>query len=654
MIIPVVVLYKTPKKIVERLLSDLKKIGIPKKSVILISNTEKNRGFAAAVNIGIKRAVKMDPSTILIINPDIQLTHVTRKNIVATQKQFSIFGGVINQKKRTYYGGTIDKWYMSGGLSTIKPSGIFSNTDFVSGSFMGISPTCIKEIGYLKENYFMYYEDVEYCVRAKGAGFSVGISTSLQYNHTETSETKFPEKKYYLVKNRLLFLHEYGTLLQKVREFIKMLAVFPFVNGLEKKGYIDFYLSHVRQTFLKNFSLLNISSLLNRVMNFVFVIFLVRTIPQTDFGIYTLIWAHMGILQSWQDLGTTSFGILQSEEKNKVQLLNNIFSLRLFFSLFVSVGTILLAFLFRYPLPVIGTIAALSIIYFSNAVTGFFMIVSSLSKELITSSVVGFSINLLRTVGGILVLYYSHSVYVFLYFASFVYAVHGISTYLLIYTKHALTITFSYKTALYILKQSLIFTFISFCASLYSKIDHILLRSISGVAVLAIYGAAYKFYEVAQIVIPSYNFSSVPIFRTLYVKNKKKYRKKIITDSVLVLLLSGAIVISTLVLAKPLVLMFLSKTYAQAIPLLHILIFALPFILLTSVYLNALYAMQLRLMALFSFGFLVVINVVANYLLIPRFGATAAAYVTVFSEVFNTLFFGSYLWFKLRNDKRSR
>ena len=107
-------------------------------------------------------------------------------------------------------------------------------------------------------------------------------------------------------------------------------------------------------------------------MNFVFVIFLVRTISQQDFGVYTLIWAHMGILQSWQDLGTTSFGILQSEEKNKRALLNNVFMLRTLFAIFVSIGTIILAFLFRYPPTVIGAIAALTIIYFSNAITGFY------------------------------------------------------------------------------------------------------------------------------------------------------------------------------------------------------------------------------------------------------------------------------------------
>ena len=63
--------------------------------------------------------------------------------------------------------------------------------------------------------------------------------------------------------------------------------------------------------------------------------------------------------------------------------------------------------------------------------------------------------------------------------------------------------------------------------------------------------------------------------------------------------------------------------------------------------------MQKRLMAVFSFVTLVVINIVANIIFIPVYGAMAAAYITIFSEIFNTVFFGGYLWWTLRHEKIS-
>lgn len=228
MIIPVIVLFNTPQKTLDNLLSDFKKIGIPKKNVVLIDNTKSNKGFAHGANRGIRLALKKKPSTILLVNPDVRFTNIKMSDILAAQKQFSIFGGVIKDKSKKYYGGTIDKWYMSGGMIGKKPKEQFSPVDFVSGSFMGISPDCIKKLGYLREDYFMYYEDVEYCARAKKNNLSVGISTKIVYKHDETSDKTFPQKKSYLARNRLKFLNEYGTLLQKARSYIKMMTNFLF------------------------------------------------------------------------------------------------------------------------------------------------------------------------------------------------------------------------------------------------------------------------------------------------------------------------------------------------------------------------------------------------------------------------------------------
>ena len=226
MIVPVVVLFKTPQKTIDCLLSDFTTIGIPKKDIIFIDNTKNNKGFAHGANRGIKQALKRKPTTILLVNPDVRFTKIEKGDILAAQTKFSIFGGVIKDKSKIYYGGEIDRWYMSGGMREQKPKEQFSPVDFVSGSFMGISPACIKKIGYLREDYFMYYEDVEYCKRATNKGLSVGTSTKLVYRHNESSDSMFLQKKQYLARNRLKFLNEYGTVLQKVRSCIKMVTDF--------------------------------------------------------------------------------------------------------------------------------------------------------------------------------------------------------------------------------------------------------------------------------------------------------------------------------------------------------------------------------------------------------------------------------------------
>ena len=103
----------------------------------------------------------------------------------------------------------------------------------------------------------------------------------------------------------------------------------------------------MEKKFLINFGALNVSSLINKIIGFVFIVALTHLTKTADFGIYSLIWAHIGILSAWQDLGTTSVGMLQTGPHDKKKL-HSLLLLRLLLGFIVSVGTIILAVIFGY------------------------------------------------------------------------------------------------------------------------------------------------------------------------------------------------------------------------------------------------------------------------------------------------------------------
>ncbi len=215
----IIVLYKTPEKEVKRLSKELNKF-LPTVRIITIDNTRINRGFARAVNLRIKKLLA-STDVFLILNPDIHITKLSNETVLQATKRFDVAGGVFTQDSVPYYGGVIDYWTRSGGLSTKNTGKQFEECDFVSGSLMLITKNCIQKNGFLNEDYFMYYEDVEYCYRAKKNGLKVGITTTIAYEHFETSHDN-PEKEFYLTRNRLLFLYQNGTLLQKLRQTMLM------------------------------------------------------------------------------------------------------------------------------------------------------------------------------------------------------------------------------------------------------------------------------------------------------------------------------------------------------------------------------------------------------------------------------------------------
>jgi len=69
------------------------------------------------------------------------------------------------------------------------PENGFQEVGFVSGSCMLIRGALSDAIGYLREDFFMYGEDVDYCLRASRAGWKVGVLTGLRVRHYKAKST---------------------------------------------------------------------------------------------------------------------------------------------------------------------------------------------------------------------------------------------------------------------------------------------------------------------------------------------------------------------------------------------------------------------------------------------------------------------------------
>ena len=240
----IIVTYKTPAIAVHRLQNEVQRKL--KALCFVVDNSLKNKGFAHAANRGILLAQAKGCTLFILCNPDIYNIRCSINEINAAARHFDVFGGVMKQDKKSYYGGVIDYWTMAGGLQSKKPVQTYQSCDFVSGSFMCFTKKALATIGYLPEHYFMYYEDVDYCHRAKENNLSVGITTKITYSHEEWSKSH-TAKIYYLARNRLIFLFAQGSLIKKVRELLRipftvsrLLITRSPANSLQLQGYRDF------------------------------------------------------------------------------------------------------------------------------------------------------------------------------------------------------------------------------------------------------------------------------------------------------------------------------------------------------------------------------------------------------------------------------
>ena len=141
---------------------------------------KKNYGFSKACNIG---EVQSKFDTLLFLNPDTNLNSdvldlIFKKNIDFNTNLVSI-KQVDNNNKNTYaygdflnlltFNGTLRYLYRLRNKKTKKRLERYNqfSPDWISGSFIMISKKLFHKIGKWDENFWMYYEDMDLCKRAK-------------------------------------------------------------------------------------------------------------------------------------------------------------------------------------------------------------------------------------------------------------------------------------------------------------------------------------------------------------------------------------------------------------------------------------------------------------------------------------------------------
>ncbi len=191
---------------------------IDTKSATYVHN-DKNIGYAGAVNKGIQMVSAHCADWIIIINQDL---HITKKAL----DEFSTTLDRCLQGIAGPFAGRLDSKRWTTILPQIKhaPQRLEKKTDYISGSCIAIHKIVFEGIGNFYEPYFMYYEDVDFCVRAKRAGFPLIHVPIGGIAHPETTSLHRGSflHKYYLARNHLLFVRRLAPIPVKIREIMRL------------------------------------------------------------------------------------------------------------------------------------------------------------------------------------------------------------------------------------------------------------------------------------------------------------------------------------------------------------------------------------------------------------------------------------------------
>ena len=207
----------------------------------LLQNS-RNLGFTGANNIGINYAIKNQFEYVMLLNNDTEIDKNFINPLLEAFQKYNKLGAVqpvimnfYQNKKVWNAGGFLNKFF--GYTSVIKkPKYINRKIDWITGCCILIKTVVIKKVGLLDENFFAYYEDVDWSIRIKDLGYSLAVvKSSLIYHHgskaskNESSEgTLSPFVHYLNIRNHIFLLRKNKDIFNSfgilVFQFFKILS----------------------------------------------------------------------------------------------------------------------------------------------------------------------------------------------------------------------------------------------------------------------------------------------------------------------------------------------------------------------------------------------------------------------------------------------
>ena len=198
----------------------------------------RNGGFAYGCNAAIERARRLAPDlwALVLLNPDTSVRPGALATLLSSlraradagicgaaienvQGQLTVsahgFPSPLGELEAAASFRPLSRWLSRHAVST-DPSRQTHRCDWVSGACMAIRREVLDHVGPLDERFFLYFEEVDFCRRARRAGWACWFVADARVMHLEGASTGIREARrrlpaYWFASRRRFFVKAYGV-----------------------------------------------------------------------------------------------------------------------------------------------------------------------------------------------------------------------------------------------------------------------------------------------------------------------------------------------------------------------------------------------------------------------------------------------------------
>lgn len=237
----------------------------------IVIETESNLGFGRACNLGLNWIYAQNPQGIAwLINPDAYFDPKITKTqnplqqaiaFVQQHPQISLIGTIVEDStgQITSAGGTFNS--SNGALQVIShlPENLeqdYYPMDWISGCSMLLNLSNFNQVPQFCPRYFLYYEDLDFCLRYAQQGHQIAIAPHLRIKHDTSSITNrnILQKYRRITQSYLIHLEKYSNpqviLLTQIRMILNTLRLIILKpqQGLGKLiGIFEYWHNKIRK-----------------------------------------------------------------------------------------------------------------------------------------------------------------------------------------------------------------------------------------------------------------------------------------------------------------------------------------------------------------------------------------------------------------------
>ncbi|AEV34321.1 putative glycosyltransferase [Owenweeksia hongkongensis DSM 17368] len=243
-------------------LKDIKKLN---PSVTVIESGQ-NLGFAGGNNLALRHC---KGEYIFFVNNDTELDsnclstlvktaqHLTEVAVISPKFQYYHSDGLLEYAGCTNINRFTARNRAIGHLEKSEKYSGLLETHYAHGGGMLVPKRIIEEVGPMEADFFLYYEEMDWCERIRRAGYKVYCQRDALIYHKESASVgkMSPLKTYYMNRNRILFM-------KRNYPFPKIIPFFFFYSFVSfPKNFLGYMIKgkqkHLRALYRGVFSHLN-------------------------------------------------------------------------------------------------------------------------------------------------------------------------------------------------------------------------------------------------------------------------------------------------------------------------------------------------------------------------------------------------------------